>query len=156
MEQRQFRRIGFIAEKVLIEIIRCVILQYPAGFAHDFHCGKIAFQRLDRAEMEPLRMPGLIQITVEPGVDVDAFRTAVIDREDTIKLIIGNRPFIFLLKLTRGIVVDNPVELLQGTGIARRFQNTVEQVDGTVPFDVFFHDPSLLFSLFRSKLRELH
>ena len=63
-------------------------MQYPAGFTHGFHRGKIAFQRLDRAEMEPLRMPGLIQITIEPSVDVNAFRTAVIDREDTIKLII--------------------------------------------------------------------
>ena len=89
-------------------------------------------------------MPGLIQITVEPGVNVDAFRTVVIDREDTIKLIIGNRPFIFLLKFTRGIVVDNPVKFLQSAGIARRFQNTVEQVDGTVPFDVFFHDQTSL------------
>ena len=143
MEQRQFRRIGFIAGKVLIEIIRGIVLQNSAGFAHDFHRGKIAFQRLDRAEMEPLRMPGLIQITIEPSVDVNAFRTAVIDREDTIKLIIGNRPFIFILKLTRGIVVDNPVKFLQSAGIARRFQNTVEQVDGTVPFDVFFHDQTL-------------
>ena len=143
MEQRQFRRIGFIAGKVLIEIIRGIVLQNSAGFAHDFHRGKIAFQCLDRTEMKPLRMPGFIQITIEPGVDVNAFRTAVIDREDTIKLIIGNRPCIFLLKLTRGIVVDNPVKFLQSAGIARRFQNTVEQVDGTVPFDVFFHDQTL-------------
>ena len=102
MEQRQFRRIGFIAGKVLVEIIRGVVLQNPAGFTHDFHRGKIAFQCLDRTEMEPLRMPGLIQITVEPGINVNAFRTAVIDRENTIKLIIGNRQFIFLLKFTCG------------------------------------------------------
>ena len=131
-------------------------MQYPAGFTHDFHCGKIAFQRLDRAEMEPLRMPGLIQITVEPGINVNAFRTAEIDREDTIKLIIGDWSFVFLLKFTRGIVVDNPVKFLQSSGVARRLQNAFEQVAGTVSFDVFFHDPSLLFSLFRSKLRELH
>ena len=91
MEQRQFRRIGFIAGKILIEIIRGIVLQNPAGFAHDFHRGKIAFQRLDRAEMEPLRMPGLIQITIEPSVDVNAFRTAVIDREDTIILNVINK-----------------------------------------------------------------
>ena len=148
MEQRQFRRIGFIAEKVLIEIIRCVILQYPAGFAHDFHCGKIAFQRLDRAEMEPLRMPGFIQITVEPSVDVNAFRTAEINSEFGGELIIGDWSFIFILKIKPRKVLDNQVELLQSTGIARRLQNAFEQVDGTVPFDVFFHDPSLLFQSF--------
>ena len=113
-------------------------MQYPAGFTHGFHRGKIAFQCLDRTEMKPLCMPGLIQITIESGVDVNAFRTAEIDREDTIKLIIGNRPFVFLLKFTRGIIVDYPVEFLQRAGIARRFQDTFEQVDGTVPFDVFF------------------
>ena len=123
-------------------------MQNPAGFAHDFHRGKIAFQCLDRTEMKPLCMPGLIQITIEPGVDVNAFRTAVINSEFGGELIIGDWSFIFFLKFTRGIVVDNPVELLQGAGIARRFQNTVEQVDGTVPFDVFFHDPSLLFQSF--------
>ena len=89
MEQRQFRRIGFVAGKILIEIIRRVVLQNPAGFAHDFHRGKIAFQCLDRTEMKPLCMPGFIQIAVEPGIDIDAFRTAEINSKFGGKIIIG-------------------------------------------------------------------
>ena len=89
MERRQFRRIGFIAGKVLVEIIRGIVLQNPARFPHDFHCVQVAFQRLDRAETKPFRMPGLIQITIEPSVDVNAFRASEIDGKDGEKLLLS-------------------------------------------------------------------
>ena len=57
---------------------------------HSFHRGKIAFQCLDRTEMKPLCMPGLIQITVEPGVNVNTFRTTEINSKFGGELIIGD------------------------------------------------------------------
>ena len=89
MERRQFRRIGFIAGKVLVEIIRGIVLQNPAGFPHDFHCVQAAFQRFDRAETKPFRMPGLVQMSMKPGIDVNAFRASEIDGKDGEKLLLS-------------------------------------------------------------------